>query len=230
MIKQKDRVTFTERTDGEYDIPDFPSYTIDDELVVRSYYGGQMTFKTPKHHKSGNVYYNLYGYDERGIRSKYTFTPIRLYLCAKAGVSPIDANTNDFIFDHDVLLAKYPALIDGSARQRQTTVEAHKAKAKTPLEKQCAAIHTRIEEQQVMLRAIQTGDQTEILALIATHRASVYDFARQQRAGEERAQAVASAVVERTLRCIMQQQVPVANLPNYMLMLAKRILRAHEQV
>lgn len=229
MEQPKDRAIFTERGEGEYDIPDFPSYTIDDQLVVRSYYGGTMSFKTPKSN-GGCLYYKLYGYNENGMRDKYTLSAIRLLLCAKAGVSPLQAKQCDFIFSHDVFQKKFAAVWDGSARQRTTTVENHKAVMVTPEEKQRRAVRKHIDDQQVMLRAIEAHDYTELLGLIQSHRQDVYNFVRSKHYSDARANEVAAATCERTLNCIAYQKIPVANLPAYMCKLAQRIIRSREHV
>lgn len=177
----------------EMPIPGMEAYTIDAEMVVRSYKRPgsprQMNCKLNKH---GGYEYNLWCVDANGLRQKMSFSPLRLYLCACSGLDSRATTLDSFEYDENGLPIAVKMQVKDKMKRKPGKVITTSAyrKGMTDKEKQLALAARSEYEIKALQRAVDTEDYKELMEIMWSYKQLVVGmlyvrhFIRRQRAEE----------------------------------------------
>lgn len=141
----------------EYTIPGFSRYTIDDELVVRSYTGIQTYIVKPK---QPQMCINIVSDDCPHRAGKMTFSLARLYFCALHGIDPRYSGgvskevVGDKLFTF--VKEKQKAIRNGTQRVVTETIGIKERRKKSTEELQAERIDRNVRWLNEQKRAIET--------------------------------------------------------------------------
>lgn len=200
----------------EMPIPGLEAYTIDAEMVVRSYKSpGSPRVLCCKLNKHGGYEYNLWCADENGLRQKKSFSPLRLYLCACSGLDPRETTIDSFEFDeHGVPVAAKMKVTDNVKRKpgKVITTNVYR-KGMTDKEKQLALAARCEYEIKVLQKAIETDDYKELMEIMWSYRQLVIGMLYvKYLIRSKRAEELFSIAVEHVTTRIKRDHVVVRNL------------------
>lgn len=177
----------------EMPIPGMEAYTIDAEMVVRSYKRpGSPRVMCCKLNKHGGYEYNLWCFDDNGLRQKTSFSPLRLYLCACSGLDPRETTLDSFEFDeHGHPIAANVKVTDRMKRKPGKVITANALrKGMTDKEKQLAFAARTEYEIKALQKAVASEDFTELMEIMWSYKQLVIGMLyvrygiRKQRAEE----------------------------------------------
>lgn len=193
----------TKRLPFELDIPGVPGYTIDPDMQVRSYLSGVPYLLKQKVDHSGCYSYNVWVYDSDGVRRRKTLSPLRLWLCAKAGVNPLEHTVDSFGIDlHGDVSVRYK---HGGSSVTSVRVTASAADIQKDL------LERSSKENDAQLRALASGDWSEVLLIMNSYRDTCISIVQARcRIRQHRAEAMFQEAVSR-----IQKQMAVYHRPVY---------------
>lgn len=208
-------VAHYERQCYEIEVPGFNMYTIDDNMVLRSYKTpGSPRVLNPKANHHGGYEYNLWHIDENGLRKKRSFSPLRLYLCACAGLNPISTTLDDFEYDESGnvkavslrtrkgLQHKPGNIITSAVYRRQLTDK----------ERQQARAARQEAELKALQKAIASDDYSEVLTMLWSYRQLVCSVMYVRfRISRSRAEELFSVAMEHVVRKFRKDCVVCSN-------------------
>lgn len=157
----------------EMPIPGMEAYTIDAEMVVRSYKRpGSPSILCCKLNHHGGYEYNLWCMDEHGLRQKKSFNPLRLYLCACSGLDPRETTLDSFEFDENGLPVAVKMQVKDKMKCKPGKVITTSAyrKGMTDKEKQLALAARSEYEIKVLKKAVETDDYKELMEIMWSYK------------------------------------------------------------
>lgn len=153
---------------SEYFIPNFPCYTIDRNLVVRSYaVPGPPAVLKIHHNHNGGEEYNLWTRDKDNNRVKKSFHPLRLFMCAVCQIDPVENTLSSFKLDengHYILKFK-----------NNKTPMGRKQSGYMDKDWQIANAVRGIEHMQALIHAADSDDWGRVMELMHDYKELVID-------------------------------------------------------
>lgn len=200
----------------EIPIPGMEAYTIDGEMVLRSYKRpGPPAILLCRQNKHGGHEYNLWCIDENGLRQKKSFSPLRLYLCACAGLDPRVATLDSFEYDEQGFPVAVKMKVKDKLKRmpgKVITTNAYR-KTMTDKEKQMVVAARSMHELQVLQSCIETEDYSELMEIMWSYKTLVISML-YVRYGirTARAKELYSIAVEHLIQRIKRDHVVIRNI------------------
>lgn len=206
----------------ELDIPGIPGYTIDPDMQVRSYLSGipfQLKVKTDH---TGCFSVNVWVVNDLGIRKRKTFSLLRLWLCAKAGVSPLDHTVDSFT-------TELGGEVTVRQRKQHNVVTSTRVTQPEDVQKRLLVQSKTITDAQ--LRAIESGDWSEVLTLMEDYREVVVAIASARyRVSNARSEALYREAAHRLYKLMSQYKRPIYTVQNSLLKQIRQMILRGEEV
>lgn len=200
----------------EIPIPGMEAYTIDGEMVVRSYKRpGNPLVMYCKQNKHGGYEYNLWCTDDNGFREKVSFTPLRLYLCACSGLDPRETTIDCFEFDDDgnPVVAKLKVKDKTKRRPGKVITSNFYRKGMSDTDKQLTlAARTRYEVR-ILQKCVSSDDYTELMEIMWSYKKLVVSMLYvRYRIRAQKAEELFSIAVEHITQRIKRDHIVVRNI------------------
>lgn len=200
----------------EMPIPGIEAYTIDAEMVVRSYKApGSPHVMYCKKNKHGGYEYNLWCTDNNGFRQKFSFSPLRLYLCACAGLDPRVTTLDNFEFDESGNPVAVNMRVKDKVKRKPGKLITTNIlrKGMTDKERQLALAARSEYEIKVLQKAVATEDYKELMEIMWSYKSLVIGMLYVKWGiRSNRAEELFSIAVEHTTTRIKRDHVVVRNI------------------
>ena len=211
----------------EYPIPGFSRYTIDDELVVRSYTGVQPYIVKPK---QSQMCINIVSDDCPHRAGKLTFSLTRLYFCALHGLDPRSSERINREVVGDKLMSfvkeKQKAIRNGSQRVVTETIGIKERRKKTTEELQAERIDRNIRWLNVQKLAIEKRYFGECVRMLNEFRIGVQNYLMNRfSCSQDTAQEMFSRTVDYTIQQIAKRGRTVNDPYLYLIRMSREVYR-----
>lgn len=215
-IDNEREVAYYEKQLYEIPIPGMEAYTIDAEMIVRSYKRpGSPSIIRVRVKKHGGCEYNLWCTNEYGLREKMSFTPLRLYMCACAGLDPRITTLEDFEFDKNGTPITAKLRTRKSIKNKPGKIISASAyrKEMTDKERQLALMARTEYEIKILQKAVETENYEELMKVMWAYRKIVIAMLFfKWGIRSKRAEELFSIAVEHITQRIKRDHIVIRNL------------------
>ena len=214
----------------EYPIPGFSRYTIDDELVVRSYTGIHTYVVKPK---QPQMCVNIVSDDCPHRAGKLTFSLTRLYFCALHGMDPRRCEYVNRETVGNKLLTfikqKQEAIRNGTQRVVTETIGIKERRQKTTEELQTERIDRNVRWLNEQKRAIESRDFGECTKILDEYRSGVQNYLMNRfECTEDVAKEMFSRTADYTLQQIARRGRVVNDPFSFLIRISREVYRTRK--
>lgn len=200
----------------EIPIPGMEAYTIDAEMIVRSYKKpGSPYIIRARVKKHGGCEYNLWCTNEYGLREKMSFTPLRLYMCACSGLDPRITILDDFEYDKDgnPIVAKFRTRKSIKNKPGKIISTHAYRREMTDKERQLALIARSEYEIKILQKAVETENYEELMKVMWSYKRIVIPMLFVKWGiRSKRTEELFSIAVEHIIQRIKRDHIVIRNL------------------